>query len=445
MTDAPTPIVRDLAPDRGWGSFARNASHDAVATRASLGLPTDRPIVMTGHHAEWWHPGLIVKYIAAQHLARAHDAAWSWLLVDHKECDPFRLDVPVLDELGVLTRATVRMSDAPDAGVVSSSLASAHPEQRPVSGSMPETIRNGLEHVIRAMETHADAPTALDQWMLGMRDTLAPEIALPDPIYATRLLNAPAVRTLIERMRDEPFACALAYNRAAETVPEAGLAPLHVGVDPGAVELPLWWITDQSTLGRVFAGDLDAIAPDRLAPRALLLTGLARWLLCDLFIHGAGGSVYDRATEHWFARWLGVGLAPMGAITADVRLPLDVPEVTAKDVRAAAQFVHRARHQPALLGDNDAQRAKFERVRAIRDMPPGSSERRTEFIRMHTELDQVRAGHAEDLASLESQRRTLESRHRSRAVALARDWAFALHNHDARRALIAETLRTLDA
>ncbi len=43
----------------------------AAKVRATLKMPTDRPIIMTGHQPVFFHPGLWVKCLAASHLAQA--------------------------------------------------------------------------------------------------------------------------------------------------------------------------------------------------------------------------------------------------------------------------------------------------------------------------------------------------------------------------------------
>ena len=49
--------------------LSHNDSAEARAFREQLGLPTDRPIVMSGHQAQIWHPGILSKYLAAIGLA----------------------------------------------------------------------------------------------------------------------------------------------------------------------------------------------------------------------------------------------------------------------------------------------------------------------------------------------------------------------------------------
>ncbi|MEC9372360.1 MAG: hypothetical protein VYC34_00885, partial [Planctomycetota bacterium] len=54
-------ITIEPAPAR-W--TAPRPADDAESTRfrEQLGLPTGRPIVLTGHQAEFWHPGVLAKF-----------------------------------------------------------------------------------------------------------------------------------------------------------------------------------------------------------------------------------------------------------------------------------------------------------------------------------------------------------------------------------------------
>ena len=53
-----------------------------MKTRRELGLDTSRPIIATGHQTLLWHPGILVKYLAADAVARAEDFATANLIVD---------------------------------------------------------------------------------------------------------------------------------------------------------------------------------------------------------------------------------------------------------------------------------------------------------------------------------------------------------------------------
>src|SRR5690606_2124447 len=113
---------------------------------------------------------------------------------------------------------------------------------------------------------------------------------------------------------------ARAYNRAVERHPEGGIPPLFAMAREYRWELPFWLLDREHGRRALYAEmvEQDWFEPDLLATKALSLTASLRRELCDLFIHGTGGEVYDRATDAWIGAWLGEDLAPAVAITADV-------------------------------------------------------------------------------------------------------------------------------
>jgi hypothetical protein len=85
-------------------------------------------------------------------------------------------------------------------------------------------------------------------------------------------------------------------------------------------------------------------ATHRLAPRALLMTAYLRSAVCDLFIHGKGGWLYDRITEEWWREWTGQELAPMAVVSADVRMDFEVPVADRAEVDRAVWWAHHVPH-----------------------------------------------------------------------------------------------------
>lgn len=423
------PSVRTTPPPGGWTGIVRTSDPIALETREALGLPTDRPIVMTGHHAEWWHPGLVAKYIAAARIAERAGGAWSWILVDHKETDPCALDVPV-DHDGIPKRTTLHLGTPPDPGSSAMTLPSTACVV-PDHLALFDEHRARVEALADAMNERADAPDLLTQWLHAMRVSLSGVVALPDPVRATGVLSSPGGRRLVVAMRYDPHACALPYNRGVARTPEARLNTLHVGVDHGAVELPLWHLRDDGTLGRVVAGD-DRRFEHTLAPRALTLTALARWLLCDLFIHGDGGFVYDRVTEDWMRDWKGVELAPKTGVTADLRLDFGVEPPSLDALRGAESAAHDARHA--------SWDEKAAYVRRIEALPRKSPERRRVFGELHAFLDERRHANAHEIDRLRDRASHLRRRHDARATITSRAWPFALFDERAQQRL-AEAVR----
>src|SRR5690606_41787826 len=59
-----------------------------ASDRAAVGLPTDRPVVLSGHQPTLWHAGILAKLLAACELAASTGAAVGWIVPDADEADP---------------------------------------------------------------------------------------------------------------------------------------------------------------------------------------------------------------------------------------------------------------------------------------------------------------------------------------------------------------------
>jgi len=424
-----------------WAELARDRfrtiDDQARAFRRELGLPADRPVVMTGHQATWWHPGVLAKFLATAAAGEgADDIATAWIVPDQDEAAHSALAAPVRvaddHDCCRLVRAQLRVAPQVGPGVAAASAEPFAPPQRldwPGEPALP-CVRQGAEAVVEALRSaKTSAATAAVQVAQALRLLAAELVELPQPLFASRLLGTALGRRLIGRMTEDPAACAAAYNEAVAAQPEAGIAPLR---RRGEVwELPLWRLRPGSPRERVFADQLAAIPPEELAPRAILMTGMLRLAGCDLFVHGLGGERYDGTAEEWFEQWLGVSLAPRAVASATLQLPFDDSDgrVRWKDVQRAAQRAHSAWHNPGLVGDAAAQahkQALVERIRELREAGRGA-EAQDLFRELHALLAEHRQKHAQALAQLEAEARELRARFASLDVVRDRTWAFPLH------------------
>ena len=90
----------------------------------------------------------------------------------------------------------------------------------------------------------------------------------------------------------------------------------------------------------------------KMRPRALITTMYARLVLSDLFIHGIGGAKYDELTDAIIRRFFAIEPPTYLTATATFRLPIERRDVTADDLRSAAQRFRDARYRPeSFLGD----------------------------------------------------------------------------------------------
>lgn len=431
-----TELRLEPAPG-GWAEAmhaswrARSRDPRALETRAALGLPTDRPVVMTGHQPIVFHPGVLAKYFAATDLARATGAHAAFLVVDQDETDPGALRVPVTTTDGAIGERTLRLLPSPPPGVPAGWVSAGQPhavDDALLRDAPWPFVREGVMSVVRSLEAHAGAKSLAAQTSLASFDLARGFGVEGAPVFASMLSATGLFADLIVRLRDDAAGFVRLHNDAVEAFPGAGVAALATDADARAHELPLWLVGPNRARRRVLSDQLSGAESGSLAPRALLMTLLARVGACDLFIHGVGGWEYDRITERLAREWLGVDPAPMALATATLRLPLlDERPPTQREAAHASWLAHRAAHDPALLGDREgalAKRALLERIGAA---PRRGTERAALYRQLHALLERSRR---ENGASLEAIRaRTAETMRRFEGAGLANDrtWAFALY------------------
>ncbi len=422
MSPPPPESLTIRPPAAAWRSLVRhNTTPDAVLIRRELGLATDRPIIMTGHQAEFWHPGILAKYLAADAASIALNAQPAWLVVDQDRAESTTLRFPTQTN-NQLTAATATIT--------------AQKVQAP-----PTTLADIQPHLQHLITTYQQQPAApLPQRIAAtLAALMRPYLSEPAPtLFATELWRTTLFQTLITKMQQDPEACITAYNAAARNHPSAGIRPLIADDIQDRWELPLWHLPPGKKRTHVYAEMLSSVPISELAPKALFMTGLMRLAACDLFIHGTGGGGaggeeshegYDLITEEWLKQWLGAArLAPMAVVTATRYLPLSTqPPPSADQVARADAAAHRARHSPELLGDHAGEVRKQSLVHAIAAAPRHSHLRADTFHEMHRLLDTVRRTHASALEELDQAAEHLKARWAERDIVFNRTWPFALY------------------
>ncbi|MGP1308726.1 MAG: hypothetical protein ACTS27_00825 [Phycisphaerales bacterium] len=449
--DAPSGNGVRLEPEpSGWRALlldrwkSSQGDRDAMTAREALGLPTDRPIVMTGHQPIFFHPGVLAKYFAAGALAKASGASAAWLVVDHDETDPGAIDVPTRDAAGTLQRETLRLLNAPADGVPAGSVGPSGVTGAETRSEWP-FVAEGLGRIASSLGAHVNSATLADQSSSAAFDLLSDFGLEGSVLRSTHLARTAPFASLVQRMAEDPLGFVERYNAAVAEHASAGVAPIRHSLVGDYYELPLWRLAPDAPRARVYAHDLDAVPTETLAPRALLMTLVARWAVCDLFIHGTGGWEYDRVVESMAASWLGEPIAPMTLTTATRTLPLlDAPTPTAAEVADAKALAHRAAHDPDLLGDEAAAERKRRMLTAITDLPRRSAERAAEFRRMHDLLEAVRERRAHRLTEFRDRATSLARAHASATIANDRAWAFPLYPREMLRDMQREVGRAID-
>jgi len=307
--------------------FEKSLSEWQADSRKSLGLRSEKPIIIVGHQPKIFHLGILAKFIAADRLVKEIDGELVFLVVDHHKGESGNLQTPSKTVQVTSLQKDVAMCDQPRA-----------------------EIKEEFEPISSAIQ-HASGDNASIQFANALVQLMTPWAEVHRVITATELMKTGFGNAIVTEMQSRPKTCVTSYNDALETYSDVRISQLS------AEELPLW------KGNQVFH------------PRALLLTLLARLVACDLFVHGLGGLSYDRAMEHWCKAWL--GCSPCQAVLATATLPLETTYPSLTDAR-------REYHSPPF----DVQtKARF--LDAMKEAPYKSPQRQIHFQKMHQWLQAV--------------------------------------------------------
>lgn len=349
------------APD---GSDAADGAHALAAPSTSA--PDERPIIVTGHQPQFYHPGVWVKAFAVAAEARRQGAVGVNVVVDH-DAGELAAEIPWRT-----TEGAVRL------GYTKEYLVS------PVGGRPLETLpvpsADEVEAFLQRIEEHvqtlhwpegiervrafADALRAAAQsattaaelgWMTrrlyekAFGEELVPDVPVSRISQTPEFLrffvhwayNAEAMRTAYnEALAD--------YRREHRVRSQANPFP-DLLVYPGqGVELPFWGLTPEGVRRKLYAlktpdgvvlshlegefaripleGDaaVEALiaAGVQVRPRAVPLTVFHRLFVADLFVHGTGGGQYDQVTDRFIEAVFGVSAPTYAVVSGTVHLPL---------------------------------------------------------------------------------------------------------------------------
>jgi hypothetical protein len=421
------PIASDRLPPP-WRAAA-------AATRAAWGVAADRPLLATGHQATLWHPGILAKALMLDRLCARRGAAPLRLLVDQDQHPIGPIEYPTLraanggSDLGV-GRCGL---DEPDAAAPTGRRRPLQPAgNAPRDAALP-AVAAGVAAIVAALARRTAAPSAALQVDAALSELAAPWLAAAPVVAATDLLATPLGDLALEAIAIDPVACALRFNAALRAVPRVA-RPLAITATE--VETPLWRLPrmgaprERVMLDRSHPPDArrahlhrEATAtPSRLAPRGLLLTALLR-IACDGFIHGRGGWKYDRVSETWFGEWLGLELAPMALVSADLRLPLAVPDATTAidDRRRWHDPFYEASEEAGEEAGPSPTRTKGRLLAQIAALPRRSPARGAAFAALQRALSRERSQRGLADPAL------LPRRPDAAKIAARRDWAFPLY------------------
>ena len=405
------------------------------------------PLFATGHQCELQHPGVWIKNAVVCAAAEASGGRAVHIGVDTDAPKHLKLkwpgfSAPITDDPRANSAAWSGLLAPPTAKHLDYLVQEAEAAKR--AGKVSELLVRFLEGIRSAIAPlKTTRPLSLPQALLAAQHALDVEVGLEyEALPLSRLLETEQYRRFVIAIAGDGRDFASIYNAAlAAHRLEAGIdsperpAP-DLLVTRKHVELP-FWLDDRSTGRRQRAelletgGSLALEAPPgrsgsaapfkftgatsdpsallawlqanhlRLAPRALSLTMFLRLVVCDLFVHGIGGGLYDQVTDRIIRNWLGTDPPAFAVATATLLHPLAAGRGRV-DLPALRREQHKQAHD--VLGLE--KRSWLERIAATRD----SRERRWTFEAMHrarrdaisADSDYLEAQHRLQRAQVES-------------------------------------------
>ncbi|MFO0821051.1 MAG: hypothetical protein U1A77_24110 [Pirellulales bacterium] len=399
---------------------------DSLPTASDLSRQLDagKPVVLTGHQPQLFHPGVWFKNFVLGQLASRTDAIAVNLIIDNDTARTASIRVPTGEASAPLVTSVPLDSPSDEVPF----------EERPIRDR--DLFESFAERTIATLGSLVPDPLVSSLWPAARASSrrtdrlgLCLSQARHQLEYASgvRLLDVPLgvvcdsdpfrrfLLGLVEnaaRFRHDYNSSLVEYRRLHRIRSRSHPVP-ELASEGDWTELPFWvWTSESPRRRRLFtrlvAGGCElsdhaawrlslplqgAAAWERassqleeqrlsglkIRPRALATTLYARLILGDHFVHGIGGAKYDQLTDSLFARFFGVDPPEFVTATATLCLPIAHPRVTMEEVRELAHRIREFDFHPELwlserqLADSYVANLVDEKRRWVQmDLPRGA-------------------------------------------------------------------------
>jgi hypothetical protein len=476
-----------LSALRQAARFELLAQAKAYHCEAGEPIPEASPdaIVMAGHQPELFHPGVWVKNFALAGMAQHRHVTAVNLIVDNDTLKSAELRLPALST----------------GGAPWPHIASLRFDRRAAEVPYEEAVVHD-EDLFRSVAARATGVTADWNCTPLLAQFWAEALAAADhtPLVGERFVRA---RRSLERSwgchnlevpasrlcRTEPFAVFVGhilgelprfhglYNEVVHDYRRRhGLRSRSHPVPDLAAEddwreAPFWaWRTGENRRGRLMVRPGDGVLqlrvggqrwPDLSAdasrlPRALLdlerqgfkvrqraLTNtlFARLLLCDLFVHGIGGALYDELTDELLRRFYGVAPPEYLVLSATLLLPLPCHPVTVEEERRLARRLRDLHWNPQRHLKGNA--LVNEHAEWVAFQPRTRAERRERCRRLRDLVESLRPAVQEQIEQTRQQLELCRRQVEANAILRRRDYAFCLYPESLLRPFCTRFLRSI--
>lgn len=412
------PELRELA----------RAEAETISNRNALqhGWPIPilkRPLVITGHQPELYHPGVWAKNIAIAQLARKLKGSSLNLNVDSDVAKATTLQIP--SESAADHQLTVSAATPPlpyeEWQVDEASFRSVPEQFKALSANWP--WKPALASLWK-LASESTSPTLPLRWLSARHQWESAKGIHNAELLMSQWCETTFFQTLLKHFIDHASAFAAVYNeelikyRQEHRIRSANHPVANLQVSGDLVELPFWaWQSGTTQRGRlcvrnnqqkkelvsIIAGKIHPITQHselstqdlagwKIRPKALITSMMFRLFVADLFVHGIGGAVYDELTDLIFARFWNINLPGFAVITATQRLPWHREQVTdalpqqlRHTLRDLAWNPDRYVHEPATTVPGKLRKRKWELV-AKQMAPTALHDRHIQLQAIRSEL-----------------------------------------------------------
>ncbi|HQR08783.1 MAG TPA: hypothetical protein PLN21_18295 [Gemmatales bacterium] len=344
--------------------------------------PIKRPLIVTGHQPELFHPGVWAKNVAISKLANELKGSSYNINVDSDVAKSTALKIPTIDSEGY--DETFRFSDAnpplpyEEWQCENEANFSQLPDLiQPVVQTWPwqPVLPSFWQSAIEAQRFTKNLP---ERWIIARRAWENAHGITNHELTMSRWCRTEFFGWLVNQFVAEHARFASIYNeelhayRKEHRIRSVNHPVADLLVSGDLVELPFWvWQTGTTQRGRLCARQLNGntqlvaliagketlITQDsalstqhfsawKIRPKALITSMMFRLFLADLFVHGIGGAIYDELTDRIFARFWNVKLPRFAIVTATLRLPWHRQPVTEDDPRQLRQTLRALQWNP---------------------------------------------------------------------------------------------------
>ncbi|QDV25683.1 hypothetical protein Q31a_40100 [Aureliella helgolandensis] len=358
---------------------------DVAALRQDAETLATRPVVMSGHQPELFHPGVWFKNFLLSSLAEKTNTIAINFLVDNDLCRSTSIRVPTHMHAGATHQTNHVEGESTDpfgvAKVPFDELGEPLPwELRTVqSHELWDSFPDRVERLLNVSDLAAPESPALlrELWTdatESLQRTSRPGLAIAEArhrmehrlglrtlevplsqLVATRAFARFSIQLLSELPRfQEVYNDQLGRYRSAHRIRNHAHPVPALEQEQDWLEAPWWvyradapkrqklWVrmrdaqlilSDRSGWQAVIEGRLDCdnasaqwlqLLSDGvcLRPRALLTTMYSRLIVSDMFLHGIGGGKYDQLTDAIVGDFFGIAPPPMAVASATLHLPM---------------------------------------------------------------------------------------------------------------------------